>query len=235
MRISNILPIVAVALAAGACSNAQGWGGCKVKEPRKASVDVAGAKLVRVHGGAGWLKIHGADGATSVDVDGEACASSQKNLGAVKLVAERRGDEVLIEADIPNNWSDGGALDMDITVPANLKIVAKDGSGGFEARHVASIELEDGSGGVEIEDVTGDVRVRDGSGGLTIKDVKGSVSITDGSGGIEVSKVDGDVTVERDGSGGIRVTDVTGNFVVEHDGSGGVSSDRIGGDTRVAE
>ena len=235
MRINNIFAILCSALVGLGCINAQVWGGgCDEKEPRTASVDAAGAALVRVQGEAGWLKIRGAEGASSVEVDGEACASSQKRLDEIKLVAERRGEEVVIEADLPDGWG-GGALDLDITVPADLPIVARDGSGAVEIRGVASLELRDGSGGVEIEDVAGDVRVQDGSGGLEISNVDGSVTVSDGSGGIEIRQVGADVLVERDGSGGIRVTDVGGDLIVERDGSGGVDYERIAGDTRVSE
>ena len=229
----NISAVLCSVLLSVSCVFAQSGGGCKVKEPRTASVDAAGARLVRVQGAAGWLKIRGAGGASTLEIDGEACAANRKKLAEIELVAERRGDEVVIEARIPSGWRDGGALDLDVVVPADLAIVARDGSGAVEVRGVASLELRDGSGGVEIEDVAGDVRVQDGSGGIDISNVDGSVTVSDGSGGIEIRQVGEGVLVERDGSGGIRVRDVGGDFVVERDGSGGVSSERIAGATRV--
>ncbi len=235
MRIWNVLPLLCSALLGTGCIYAQGWGGCKVKEPRTASVDASGATLVRITGKAGWLKVRGESGASAVEVDGEACASKQSNLDDIKLIAERRGDEVVIEAVMPDSWGDGGALDLDITVPASVSLVMQDGSGGVEIQGVGAVDLKDGSGGVEINDIAGDVRVRDGSGGLTIDGVQGAVFVHDGSGGIDVEHVSGNVTIERDGSGGIRVADVGGDFVVERDGSGGVSSERIAGDTRISE
>ena len=214
MSMWNICAVACSTALGASCLFAQGWGGCKVKEPRNASVDAAGARLVRVQGAAGWLQIRGVNGASSVEIDGEACAANQSDLGGIKLIAERRGDEVLVEAVFPDKWRGDGALDLDIAVPADLPIVARDGSGAVEVRGVASLELRDGSGEVEIEDVAGDVRIQDGSGS------------------IDVSNVDGSVTVS-DGSGGIRVRDVGGDFVVERDGSGGISSERIAGATRV--
>jgi hypothetical protein len=240
--------------AASAPAHAGTWDwSCDAKAPREATVDASGAKQVRVLARAGELKIHGRQGASSVTVQGTACASNEGALADVKLVAERRGTIVYIEASIPeNNWFGGqGALDLDIEVPASIALEVDDGSGEASVTGVASLKIEDGSGELTIADVAGavsvddgsgslkvtgvggEVRIKDGSGEITIRDV-GSVRIDeDGSGGVQIANVKGDVLIDDDGSGSIDVREVAGNFTVEDDGSGSIEHHGVHGRVRI--
>jgi len=206
--------------------------------PRNASVDAAGARSVRVEAGAGILRIEGKPGLTRVEVKGTASASSQSVLKDIKLVAERRGDEVYIKADMPESdftWSDNQhneALDLIIEVPQGLDANVSDGSGDTEISNVGALEASDGSGDFKVDGAKS-VRITDGSGGLVITNVAGDVRVRDGSGEIDVRNVSGSFTVESDGSGGIFATDVKGSVLVEHDGSGEISATRVGRDLIV--
>src|SRR5438046_9492342 len=84
--------------------------------PRNAVVDASGARTVRVEAGAGILRVEGKPGITQVQVKGTAWASSERILRSIKLVAERRGDEIYIKSDMPDgdfNWFNGSAaLDL---------------------------------------------------------------------------------------------------------------------------
>jgi hypothetical protein len=218
-----------VALASPASAS---W--CEHRAPREAKVEAAGARSLRVIARAGSLRIQGNEGASAVTIHGTACSSSESRLADIRLVAERRGDVVHVEAAIPDNWFGGDAgLDLTIEVPASLAVAVEDGSGEATVRHVAALDIEDGSGELRIEDVAGEVRVTDGSGEIVI-DRAGSVVIEeDGSGGVRISGVRGSVVVRDDGSGSIDVSDVGGDFTVEHDGSGGIAHDGIRGQVRI--
>ena len=231
------LAVLVGSLAAAAPARAGLWDwDCDQRAPREATVNAAGARQVRVIARAGELKIHGRDGASAVAVHGTACASSEERLADVKLVAERRGDVVYIEAAIPDDDWFGGArgLDLDIEVPASMALDVDDGSGSAEVRNVGSLTIEDGSGDLIIDGVHGAVRVDDGSGSLDVSNVAGEVRITDGSGEIVVRDA-GSVLIDEDGSGGVRLTSVRGNVVVRDDGSGSISVRDVAGDFTVED
>jgi hypothetical protein len=202
--------------------------------PRNAIVDAVGARTVRVEAGAGILRVEGKPGSTQVQVKGTAWASSQRILNSIKLVAERRGDEIYIKTDMPDDtfdWNSSGsaALDLTIEVPQGLDANVADGSGAAEVHNVGTLEATDGSGEFEIDGASS-VHITDGSGNLVIKNVRGDVRVSDGSGDIVARNVSGSFTVENDGSGGIYATDIKGSVVVEHKGSGEISASRVGRD-----
>ncbi len=207
------------------------------REPRNADVDVAGARSARIEAGAGSLRIEGREGLTQVRVRGTARSSHRDRLDDIKLIAERRGGDVFIKVDIPNdrqNWTSFRnsfmALDLVIEVPMNLALDVDDGSGDAHFINTGKLELEDGSGEIEIRGARGDVSINDGSGGIVIRGVEGTVRINDGSGEIDASDITGDFIVEEDGSGGINVVGVGGSLTIEDDGSGSIDVGRVAGD-----
>ena len=87
----------------------------------------AGAS-VRVLARAGSLRIEGRPGTTDVVVRGTACASDAETLPDIRLVAERRGSVVHVEAVLPERMSWGfgrsyASLDLVIEVPATVSEV----------------------------------------------------------------------------------------------------------------
>ena len=211
---------------------------CDHTAPHRLSADLKGATSVAVIGRAGSLRVSGGAGG-AVTATGVACASDRDFLADMRIAARREGSELVIEAIVPERtmvfgWHEA-RLDLEVTVPPNVPIRIKDGSGELDIRGVrGNVEVRDGSGAIRIRDVSGDVRVEDGSGGIEIEDIRGTVRIVeDGSGGIDIRNVERDVIVEADGSGSIDVDEVRGNFTVERDGSGGVEWDRVSGTVRV--
>lgn len=222
---------VAVLLVSAGTVQAGMWD-CGHTAPREGAADAAGARSVRVIAKAGELKIRGVAGASTVAVKGTACASRASGLDEVKLVTERRGDVVYVEAVTPE-WSWGSAgLDLQIDVPNSIPLDVDGGSGSAEVRDVAALRITDGSGELTIDGVRGALTVDDGSGSLEIANVGGEVKITDGSGEIVVRQA-GSVLITEDGSGGIQVSDVRGNVVVRNDGSGSIDVREVAGDFTV--
>ena len=206
--------------------------------PRNADVDAAGARSIRIEAAAGVLKVEGRAGITQVRVRGTARSSRRNLLDDIKLIAERRGDEVFIKADMPDDdrvWdrmrdNDNLGLDLVIEVPNSIPLDVADGSGEAEFLNAGALEFSDGSGEIRIRGARGDVRVNDGSGNITIEGVQGSVRVSDGSGNIRARDVTGDFVVGEDGSGDIEVSSVGGEMRVENDGSGNIDVDRVAGD-----
>jgi hypothetical protein len=217
-------------------ASSSAWADCDHSAPRRLTANAAGATRVVITAKAGTLRVSGRPGA-DVTASGTACTSDRDFLSQINLVARRDGSDLLIEAIIPErvmvfSWHEA-RLDFEVGVPENLPVEIRDGSGSARIEDVASVEVVDGSGEVEIRGVRGNVEVTDGSGQISIRDVGGNVRISDGSGSIEVSHVGGSVVVRVDGSGSIDVDDVKGDFIIERDGSGGVDFERIGGKVSI--
>jgi hypothetical protein len=211
-------------------------GDCRYEAPRQATVDAKGAERVSIHAEAGSLEVLGTKG-TQVKVDGRACASSESRLEDIRLEADRRGATVRVAARIPESgaWNGSAALHLVVEVPSGLAVEVEDSSGSLKVVGVRSLQLEDGSGDIQIDDVAGDVSVKDGSGSIDIEGIQGNVRLDDGSGDIHLRDVTGDVEVVDDGSGGIDASAVKGSVRVRHDGSGGISVRDVGGDFVVDE
>src|SRR6266513_6240294 len=80
----------------GSAAHAQ-WSS-RYTAPRNAVVDAAGAKSIEVEAAAGSLRVEGKPGLSQMQVTGTARASTQRVLSQIKLIAERRGDLVFIQA-----------------------------------------------------------------------------------------------------------------------------------------
>ena len=210
---------------------------------RNADVDARGARAVRIDAAAGFLRVQGRPGITEVRVRGTAVASRREWLQEIELVAERRGNDVYIKVEIPENRSPGWrnweentrGLDLTIEVPSNLALEVEDGSGEATFVGVGPLNLRDGSGSIEIRGAKGRVSVIDGSGEITLNGIDGDVTIEDGSGQIDARDIAGTLTISEDGSGSIDVDRVSGDFIVSRDGSGSISHTSVKGRVDVPE
>jgi hypothetical protein len=235
LRALAVLGLLTVAVPSASASSWDDW--CRVRAPRDATVDARGADALRVVAKAGSLRIVGERGLDKVVVQGKACAHDQEMLDAIRLRAERNGREIRVVAEIPeHDWyfsHGGGALDLEIRVPASLAADVTDSSGDAEISGLASLRIEDSSGDLRIRDIAGEVRVRDGSGELEVENVGALTVEEDSSGAIRVRDVKGAVLVREDSSGEIDIRDVGGSVRVGKSGSGGVSVDNVRGDFTV--
>jgi hypothetical protein len=221
--------------------NAQDY---RYSAPRNATVNAAGARLIRVEAGAGFLHINGRPNTSEVRVTGVAGASSRRLLDEIKLIAVREGDVVRIKMDVPDqdrgffdmirgDWQQ--ALDLTIDVPINVPLEVEDGSGETVIRGTNAVTVDDGSGDLELKGITGNVKVHDGSGNISLSGIDGDVYVDDGSGNISANNVTGNFTVGDDGSGGIDVEGVSGTMRVDDKGSGSIHVSRVGGDFIVGD
>ena len=199
---------------------------------------VSGPVELDIRSGAGGVQIH-AGAAGSVHV----VAGIRERRGATGDITARirrieanppvdqSGNVVRIGQIVDNDLYRNVAIEYDVTVPPATSVHSVVGSGGQTIRGPLQgrIDATAGSGGIRVEDTTGDVQVTAGSGGVHLTGIRGALRARAGSGGI---RIEGQPTAPwsvSTGSGGIRMS-VTGGTPFEVDantGSGGISSDQV--------
>lgn len=240
-------------LVAGVVAVMGSWGGvegsgedvvlqdCDVEREVDLTVEGDGVQAVFVDSGSGELIVEGRADARGIVVRGTACASDEELLEMLDVTATRSGSLVSLETHYPTDrdrWGGGNRtarLDLTIIVPQGTEIEIVDRSGGIEVRGTGAVTIDDGSGGLDVRDIDGDVVIEDGSGGVEISDVRGEVLLRDGSGGIDIRDVTRNVRIVEDGSGSIRVDRVGGDFLVGRDGSGSIRHSSVEGRVEVPE
>lgn len=212
---------------------------CEYRKSLDFSVPADRMSSLNLKAGAGRLMIEGQP-RDDVVVTATACASSQKRLDSLQVSHVISGDQLRMEARQVGkdwNWSGNayGYIDLDLQVPSRLSLSVVDGSGHAEISGVASLYVEDGSGGLTIERIGGDVQIEDGSGHVDVRDIDGNLSIEDGSGNLEFRDIRGSVLVEDDGSGSMEIHQVALDVRIEDDGSGSIRISDVGGDVWIGD
>ncbi len=141
---------------------------------------------------------------------------AKKVLESYRVDITKSGDNVEVTTESPNRRSRSLDLSIRVVVPRPY-----------------SINVKTGGGGIEIDDIDGNVTARSGGGGIEVGRItNGSVDVQTGGGSISiVSITNGDGRAVTSG-GGINVGPVTGDLEVKTSG-GGIDVDKVGGDLIV--
>jgi len=207
------------------------------EETRDLSVDAQGIGMLEIEAGAGSLEVKGDNNADDIVVSASVVVPDRNIEKAQKIIEsdltlslERSGDTVVLKSYFDYRGSgDSPMVHISVTMPAALNLDVEDGSGSLKVEDVTGdINIDDGSGSITMERVGGDVKIEDGSGSITVAEVGADLDINDGSGSIKAISVGGSVTVD-DGSGSIKVTDVEENLIIVDDGSGSLDFSDVRG------
>lgn len=207
-------------------------------EVRTLEIDSDGIERLEIKAGAGDLKIIGIAGLSKIVANATVVVPDTDDDDAIDFVEKRLklsldGDAGWAKLD---SWFEegffgtgsGARIDLDISMPAGIALSIDDGSGLIDVSDLtAAIAIDDGSGSIDVRNVA-KVTIDDGSGSVHVSNVAGDVSIVDGSGSISVRGVQGSVSID-DGSGGIQVNDVERDLIIIDDGSGGLSFSDVRG------
>ena len=205
-----------------------------LKETRELSLSAKGIDLLSIDAHAGYLQVEGVKGQRSIEV----VAKLEVNEGAFELSLVEQGGRAVLVAN-PSKGSkfgwknDSPVIDLRVTVPDDLPLSVKDGSGPIEISSVAELSIDNGSGSIKVSDIAGSVVIEDGSGDIEINSAAGAVTIDDGAGAIEITNVAGETNI-NDGSGDIEVTSVSG-FVRISDGSGDIILKNLASGAEISE
>lgn len=235
---------------------------CKFKAERSAELSGEGVVSVEIFALAGDLSVSGVDGTDMIRAEGDGCVSKEGMLEGLDITMRRADDRVQIFAEMPNisenndsEWENQLAImDMEIELPASMAVIVHDSSGDLRVSGLASAEITDSSGMIELVDVPGEILIpQDSSGDIQLErvgpvtiqvDSSGEISIeqaasvtiaNDTSGDIRLRDIRGDVLIGNDSSGRIDVRNVGGSFVVENDTSGEIAHKDVAGAVSLPE
>jgi DUF4097 and DUF4098 domain-containing protein YvlB len=230
MRMKLVLAIIATGVTSVAWADYQ--------EVRELTLASGGVDTLSIDAGAGSMDVVGVAGASEITVtatievpgrnDDKARERIESNM---VLSLEQDNDKARLKAWFENGWGWGDSpyIQLQVSMPADMNLEIDDGSGSIDIANVrGNVAVDDGSGSLTMDGVGGAVEIDDGSGSITVREAGGDVYINDGSGSIDVRGVTGSVTVD-DGSGSIDVSDVDEDLIIVDDGSGGLDFSDIGG------
>lgn len=210
------------------------------EEVRELTLDASGFDELKVDAGAGSMEIRGSSGSDQVRVTAYITVPGKNEEKAQQFVEdhliltlEGSGDTAKLVGRFDNSnwsWGDSPSVRLEISMPAKLSLYVDDSSGSMVVEGVSGdIEIDDSSGSIRMTDVGGSVKIDDSSGSIRVDGVGGDISVEDGSGSITITEVLGSVTVD-DGSGSINVHDVGKDLIIIDDGSGGIDYSNIQGE-----
>lgn len=207
-------------------------------EVRDLDLEADGISELTIKAGAGSMDITGVAGQDKIIVKATIVVPDKDEDKAIRVIEKR------IKLSLQKNagkaeleaWFESGLMSfgsspyiaLEVSVPQGLAINIDDGSGSIDIVDLAGdLIIDDGSGSIDIRNVV-HVRIDDGSGSIDLVNAVGDVFIVDGSGSISITHVQGSVTID-DGSGSIEVTDIDGDLIIVDDGSGGLRFSDIRG------
>ncbi|QYJ87881.1 DUF4097 domain-containing protein [Shewanella mesophila] len=197
------------------------------------SLDANGLDGLAAETGAGALTIEGIEGLNEITLEADIYGYDGVEP---ELTLVRDGDQAKLVANFDSFYRvsfNGSSPYMDVTikVPASMLLDIDDGSGSIDIKGVnADIRVKDGSGSLNL-DGGKNLVIDDGSGSIVLTNVDGNIDLDDGSGSIEVTNVKGDVVI-NDGSGGMSIVDVAGKVTID-DGSGSIEVNNTQGLTII--
>lgn len=199
---------------------------------RELKLDAKGIENLEIDAGAGGMDVRGIGGLDALEViatiivpesaEDEAMTRMEKQM---RLSLDRSGDRARLVSHFEqgaSGWEPGARIDLEIRMPSGIAVEIEDGSGSIDLVDLGGdVAITDGSGSITVQGV-GRLSIDDGSGSIDVASADGDVSIVDGSGSIRIRSVAGSVTID-DGSGSINVNDVEQDLIILDDGSGGFS------------
>ena len=129
------------------------------------------------------------------------------NPEQMQVLYDQRGDALNISTKVDWNIFQFGlrSIHFEITVPEDCDVQLNNGSGRVILQGMSgNIRLRTGSGGIEARDLQGQIALKTGSGGIKASNLQGQVDIVTGSGGIESYGLNGQIAFKT-GSGGVRI------------------------------
>lgn len=246
----SLLPLILLLPAAAFAASPQ----CQHSQPRDLQLDLAGVKAVVFDVESHDLTIQASTDAKA-ELKGQACASDAKLLAQLQLTQRKSGDKLYVSLHregrssglfFGNNYA---YLKIAGTLPDNVTVQLKVGSGDASISGAAIVSADVGSGDAKASGTRGLVAAKVGSGDIEVdgagslqvisvasgdlvaRNIRGPVKVGSiSSGDFSLDGATGDVEIGSIGSGDAEVRDVSGNLIVDSVGSGDIDASGIRGD-----
>ena len=167
-------------------------GSCRYERDFYDETSAIGISTLRVHADAGDLRIEGHSGLNEVRVRARACSADVYAVDDIDFDFFRSGGTLDLESYVPR-YNDS-RLDIVVEVPYDVAAAIYHGSGHIDVRDVDVVFIDDESGHIDIRGIRYDVDIVDGSGDIDVEDVGGDLIVrADGSGRIDYRNVRGQV------------------------------------------
>jgi hypothetical protein len=205
-------------------------GNADIHHKKELTLTASGLKTLDIEAGAGGLIIQGSELATDITVSADIYTSSKSNSEYEFDLSDSGVTAFLVAKTSSSGMWMGNSprIDLVITVPTKMMLEINDGSGAINISNInGAINVIDGSGEISLSNIMGNVAIDDGSGEINLSDIDGDLSIEDGSGSIYARGVSGNANI-NDGSGDLTVKQVKGSITLE-DGSGDINIEEAGG------
>lgn len=211
---------------------------CRHSEPRQLQLQLDGVRTVMFDIGANKLRLDATAGASSA-LQGRACAANARWLEQLKVEQERQGDRLTVRL-----WRDGRTsglslgsnyayLDLSGSIPDDVLVQLKVGSGDAWLTGAAAMSADVGSGDVEARRIAGLATVKVGSGDIELDDIGALKVLSIGSGDVEAGNVRGDVEVGSIGSGDFNLRGAGGDVQIGSIGSGDADLQEVRGSVSI--
>lgn len=201
-----------------------------VHQQKEITLTASTLKKLDIEAGAGGLIIKGSDKVTEITVSADIYTSSESKSSYEFELSDSGSTAYLVaKIDSAGMWTGNSPhIDLVVTLPSSMVLEVNDGSGDIDISNMDGvINVTDGSGGLSMNDINNHVTIVDGSGEIELTNILGSVDIEDGSGKMILNDIDGNLTIE-DGSGSIYARGVSGDADI-NDGSGDLTVKQVTG------
>lgn len=199
---------------------------CKVSQPQALDLDLTGAKAVVFEVNSHDLRLHATPGAKAA-LSGRACASTQDMLRQLTVTQEKVGDKLVVSLKRENSGlninfsgSNYAYLDLSGTLPDDIMVQLKVGSGDASLTGARTMSADVGSGDVVARDIKELATAAVGSGDVEFYNIGSLHVLSVGSGDAKAEGVRGDARVGTVGSGDVKLRGVQGAVSIESIGSG---------------
>jgi hypothetical protein len=160
-------------------------------------------------------------------------AQEEELLSRHEVNFEQQGNTLLIRAKFRDSefrrWRNNGLnVRYVVTVPTEFNLDLKTSGGGIQVDDLrGEVRARTSGGGLRFGRIEGPVVGNTSGGGITLVGCKGRVEIKTSGGGIDIGSGSGELTAETSG-GGIKIENFVGNAFVRTSG-GSIRADRIEG------
>ncbi|NRR19527.1 DUF4097 family beta strand repeat-containing protein [Brevibacillus sp. MS2.2] len=194
------------------------------EEKRQLELPAESIEALNIATDSGDLIVKGDEKATAIHVEADIKTKNVKPEEII-ITLEKDGNTATLRSevntDIGLNYVD---MTLTVIVPAQMPIALTDGSGDIDMTNLTGkLTIEDDSGDIQLTNTNGEVEIRDQSGDIKIKDASALKLIEDDSGDIVMENTGGNVAIHdqsgdmyiRKHKGDITISDQSGNIVID--------------------